>query len=402
MKVLYTNSCVTSYSHPLLEKLVTKGCEIIMLLPKTDNHTVGKGVRLANKQNASYKICYSRSKKMWYGKPALTELKQIIEQEKPDILLLIWPYFLQLFFNRTILKVLKQHNVRLVIREIPFQTPPFGKIKSYFSQHPMFDENMKQKSSGLLFYVSQWCLMHIRKYIYSKADATMNYSTAAYDIISSYGVAKKNIYVTYNTTDTATLIKERDTIQAAPKLLPPNSYRLLHIGRLVKWKRVDLLLHAVKKLVTSFPTLQLIVIGDGPEKENVMQQAINDGISNHILFTGEIHDPKTLGAYMNESTVYVLAGMGGLSINDAMTYGLPIVCSVCDSTERDLVEHGENGFFFKENDLNSLVQVLERLLHSPELVKQMGKKSKQIIENKINIETVSNRYCQAFKEVLTK
>jgi glycosyltransferase involved in cell wall biosynthesis len=109
-----------------------------------------------------------------------------------------------------------------------------------------------------------------------------------------------------------------------------------------------------------------------------------------------------LGAYMNESTVYVLAGMGGLSINDAMAYGLPVVCSVCDSTEQDLVKHGENGFFFKENDVDSLVQILEQLLHSPELCKQMGEKSKQIIENEINIETVSDRYYQAFNEVLKK
>ena len=400
MKILYTNFGITSYLHPLLEKLATKECDIVMLLPKNNKNTIGKGIKWANEQNVSYRIRYSRSKKMWYGKYALTDLKRIIEEERPDILLIGFPYFLHLFFDRSILKTLKQYNVRLIIREIPFQTPPFGKIKSYFSQHPVFNENMILKSNNTAFYIRQWCLMYIRKYIYSKADAAMNYSTAAYDILPSYGVAKRDIYVTYNSTDTETLIKERDFIQPAPKLLPPNNRRILHIGRLVKWKRVDLLIHAVKKLVNSFPTLQLVIIGDGPEKEYLMNQADNEGVADHILFTGAIHEPRMLGMYMNESAIYVLAGMGGLSINDAMAYGLPIVCSVCDSTERDLVEDGKNGFFFKENDVDSLVQILERLLRSPELCKQMGEKSKQIIESKINLETVSSLYRQTFNEVL--
>ncbi|MCL2289908.1 MAG: glycosyltransferase family 4 protein [Bacteroidetes bacterium] len=400
MRVLFVNYCLPAYLHPLLERLVAKGCEIVMLLPGNDDNNIGEGVKLSDVQNISYKIRYSRSKKMWYGKHALIDLKHIIEQEQPDILLITYPYFLHLFFDRSIIKLLNRNNIRLVIREIPFQVPPFGKIKSYFSQRPLYNENMESKSSGILFFIKQWGLMHIRKYVYSKAAATMNYSTAAYDILPSYGVDEKNIHVTYNTTDTEALIKERSFIQTEPKILPPNNYRLLHVGRLVKWKRVDLLIQAVKKLVNSFPTLQLVIIGDGPEKENLIQQAIDNGIDSHILFAGGVHDPKMLGKYMNEATIYVLAGMGGLSINDAMTYGLPVVCSVCDSTERDLVRHGENGFFFKENDVNSLVQVLDQLLRSPELCKQMGEKSKQIIENEINLETVTNRYYQAFKEIL--
>ena len=58
---------------------------------------------------------------------------------------------------------------------------------------------------------------------------------------------------------------------------------------------------------------------------------------------------------MNESTVYVLAGMGGLSINDAMCFSLFVICLVCDGTEKDLVADGVNGYFFKEGDANDLV-----------------------------------------------
>ena len=103
---------------------------------------------------------------------------------------------------------------------------------------------------------------------------------------------------------------------------------------------------------------------------------------------------------MNESTVYVLAGMGGLSINDAMTYGMPVICSVCDSTERDLVHEGKNGFFFEEDNAESLAERINTLFDSPELIASMGQESERIIREEINLETVSDRYVEAFRSVM--
>lgn len=97
-----------------------------------------------------------------------------------------------------------------------------------------------------------------------------------------------------------------------------------------------------------------MIVGDGPELDNLRQQANDLQLADSIRFIGAVYDPKTLGAYMNESSIYVLAGMGGLSINDAMTYGMPVLCAVCDSTERDLVMEGKNGYFFKDGDADSL------------------------------------------------
>ena len=70
-----------------------------------------------------------------------------------------------------------------MIREIPFQTPPYGEIISYFKTHPVHNEGMQLQSKGLAFYIKQYFTSHIRKYIYSRMDGTLNYSTAAYDIL---------------------------------------------------------------------------------------------------------------------------------------------------------------------------------------------------------------------------
>lgn len=398
MKVLFTFGGIPHYLNSLLNKLQEKGATITVVTPQKGNATIGKGVKMVD--GGTYKHLTTPEKKMYYGKNAFPVLPEIIEEERPDIVVVGWPYFLQIFFQPQLRRAMKACKARLVIREIPFQTPPYGKIRSYFRENPMYDESMHRMSRGAAFYVRQWVTAQIRKYCYARIAGTLNYSTAAYEILPSYGVKLEKIHVTYNSTDTDALLREKEAVLAAGPVLPESERRLIHIGRLVKWKRVDLLIDAFAQIVERYPDAELVIVGNGPELDNLKQQADGLQLKDSVRFTGALYDPKVLGAYMNESTVYVLAGIGGLSINDAMTYGLPILCSVCDTTERDLVADGKNGYFFAEGSVDSLVEKIETLFASPERCREMGRESERIIREKINIETVSERFMRAFEKVM--
>ena len=400
------------YLNAMLEKLQTKGADITVVSPQKGNATIGKGVKMV--EEGAYRHLNTQEKKMYYGKSGFPALPGIIADERPDIVVLGWPYFLQVFFQPSLRRALKRCGARLVIREIPFQTPPYRQIRDYFRQHPMYDEGMRLLSTGKAFYLRQWLTARIRKYCYARVAGTLNYSTAAYDILPSYGVKREQIHVTYNSTDTEALWREKAAVLAAPALLPPSERRLLHIGRLVKWKRVDLLIEAFARTLTQYPDAELVIVGNGPELDNLKNQAASLGLPLRskeengvdgrgcVRFIGAVYDPKELGAYMNEATVYVLAGMGGLSINDAMTYALPVVCSVCDSTERDLVTDGRNGLFFRDGDADSLTEKILQLLASPQECRRMGQESERIIREQINIDTVSERYLKAFADFLRR
>lgn len=412
MKVLFTFGGMPHYLNAMLEKLQAKGADITVVSPRKGNATIGKGVKMV--EEGAYRHLNTQEKKMYYGKSGFPALPDIIADERPDIVVLGWPYFLQVFFQPSLRRALKRCGARLVIREIPFQTPPYGQIRDYFRQHPMYDEGMHLLSTGKAFYLRQWLTARIRKYCYARVAGTLNYSTAAYDILPSYGVKREQIHVTYNSTDTEALWREKASVLAAPALLPPSERRLLHIGRLVKWKRVDLLIEAFARTLTQYPDAELVIVGNGPELDNLKKQATalglplrskeENGVDGRgcVRFIGAVYDPKELGAYMNEATVYVLAGMGGLSINDAMTYALPVVCSVCDSTERDLVTDGRNGLFFRDGDADSLTEKILQLLASPQECRRMGQESERIIREQINIDTVCERYLKAFADFLRR
>lgn len=398
MKILYTNHIITPYTHAIMQRVVSKGADIVFLLPRHDNGSIGKGVVAADLDGGNYQVRYSATCKKWYGKAALTDLDSTLMRECPDILLIGWPYMLQLFFDRKLRKIIKSYNIKLIIQEIPFQTPPYGQI-NYFKEHPSYDENMKLLSTGLGFKLRSIMTMWMRKKVYSLASATLNYATCAYDILPSYGVKKESIFVRYNTVDTDALFAARMEIERKGRLLSERP-RIIHVGRLVKWKRVDLLIEAFKTVIEKFPDCELVIVGKGPEQDSLMRQVVDAHLTDNVVFTGGIYDPLVLGQYMYESSVYVLAGMGGLSINDAMGYSLPIICSVCDGTEKDLVTDGVNGYFFKENDAVDLADKIVSVLSDPEKAKQMGEASYRVIREKINLETVSQRYMDAFNYVM--
>ena len=144
-----------------------------------------------------------------------------------------------------------------------------------------------------------------------------------------------------------------------------------------------------------FPETELIIVGDGPEKKILIDLVDQLCLSNSIIFLDSIYG-KDLGKWLIQSDLYVLAGMGGLSINEAMVYGLPVLCSVCDGTEKFLVREQINGRYFIEGDELDLAEKMIWFLLNPLKCKEMGAASERIILKNINIKTVIKEYLRAF------
>lgn len=393
MKVLITDVALMPYTHAQFEKIASKGCEVVVLLPESCQET-SRGVReyKSKRESYTYKILYSRVRKMWYGKHALIDLKNILIVERPDVLVLVWPYLLQLFFDRTIFHTMNKNRIHLIVREIPFQTPPFGNLK-YFTQHPAYDEDLNLLSTGFLFRVRAWLTMYIRRFIYQRAHAYIGYYSQAKNIVLSYGLCPAAFFYG-NTTDTDSLLSIRRDMFDMPSLLEKRR-RILHIGRLVKWKKVDLLITAFSLIAENYQDCELLIVGDGPEKEYLLEKTSSLGLGGKISFVGAVYNLVELAKYMSESSVYVLAGMGGLSINDAMCFSLPIICSTCDGTEQDLVVEGVNGFFFKEDDAGDLARKMSWILSDLSIAMRMGEKSLQMIKENANLDSFANMYKEA-------
>lgn len=399
IKVLFTFGGMPHYLTALLKNIQKRGIEVLAALPaEGKGRTIGAGVYIPD-EKYEFKVFYLREGSGWYGKPVLKGLKKLIVQERPDILVLIWPYILQLVFDPFLYRALRKLNVSVLLREIPFQVPPRGNIAEYFRHNPYMTENGTYlKKPGIFFLIWQYILSIIRHIYYSRVTGVLHYAEGKGNIPISYGVPPDRIWSTLNSPDTNALTEAYEALKTTNNKAK-NGIKIIHVGRLVPWKKTDLLIRAVSVLVKEIPDISLMIVGDGPQKEELENLTKKLGVESNVQFVGAVYKPLELGKYLMDADIYVLAGMGGLSINEAMAFGKPVICSMCDGTEKDLVTDAVNGYFFRPNDVYDLADKIRLLIIDPERARKMGEESRRIIREKVNIDTVSDRFVEAFKKV---
>lgn len=402
MKVLFIAGGTPHYYNLVLNKLNNfDNVEVIVVAPKGKGNTVGAGVH-QTQEGIEFTIFPLEEYKTYYGKMFFKGIEDVIDQQKPDIIITNWPYQLAwIFFPLLYLKI-RRNGIKIISKEIPFQIPYYHDAIRYYTQGAGISENNQviTAKKGFITRLKIRFITEIRKLFVNRVDAHINYFDEAIAIHASYGVPAEKVFITANSPDTDHIFAVKKQLENLPPILPKNPYRILHVGRLVKWKRVDLLIDVTKQLAQKYPQIELLIIGTGPEEEALKQQAKTLAIEHHIRFVGGVYDMSKLGQYFQACAVYVLAGMGGLSINEAMCFDLPIVCSVADGTEKKLVKEGQNGYYFDNGNAESLHNKLDILLNDLPKTKLMGKESLRIIEEEVNIHTVLSEYMEAFKSVL--
>jgi len=376
------------------------GTDLILIKPSQRSKAVGSGVKEGD-SDMKFRLVELPEYTTWYGKPFFKDLIPALKEINPDIVVMsAWPYFLQLVLNPFFYSKLRGLGAKLICRDIPFNMSYWGKSKEYYYSGQNITEDLSNDDKNWKGYLYFFIITCLRKAYLPLADAHINYFDEARNITGSYGVPKEKIFIAANSPDTDELLATYEEVLKQPPILPHNPQRIIHVGRLVKWKRVDMLIQCVSNLAASLPGIELVVIGFGPEEESIKQLAAELGISERIIFTGGVYDSLTLGSYLHASSVYVLGGMGGLSINDAMCFAKPVVCSVADGTEKRLVREGYNGYYFKNGDQPSMDAAIEKLLGDPEKIKRFGENSLEIIKKEVNIHSVLREYDVAFQYVM--
>jgi len=160
--------------------------------------------------------------------------------------------------------------------------------------------------------------------------------------------------------------------------------KILFVGRLQARKRVDNLLHACAALPEQIQP-QLTIVGDGPERQNLEQLA--EQIYPAALFTGARHGIE-LEPYFTGADLFILPGTGGLAVQEAMSYGLPVIVAKGDGTQDNLVRPG-NGWQIPDDNLSALTTTIRQALGDIPRLRRMGAESYHIVAEEINIEKMA-------------
>ena len=156
------------------------------------------------------------------------------------------------------------------------------------------------------------------------------------------------------------------------------------VGTLKPWHGVSTLIRAFKLFRRECTHSQLLIVGDGPERETLTKLAAAQGLGHHVQFTGAVAH-RQIPELLNNMSVAVapypeLRGFyfSPLKVYEYMAAGLPVVASRIGQIT-DLIEHENNGLLCPPGDEMALAESLCRLWKSPSLKHRLGKVARSFV-----------------------
>ncbi|MGB1547062.1 MAG: glycosyltransferase [Alphaproteobacteria bacterium] len=200
-----------------------------------------------------------------------------------------------------------------------------------------------------------------------------------------------------------TVIPNPVSAAAAPKKAaseaPGGRKRLLAIGRLTHQKGYDLLLRAFAGLAERRPDWDLVIFGEGPERQNLEREiaALNltarvslPGISDEIageLAAADLYvHPSRYEGYPN-------------ALAEALAAGLCCVATDCPGANREILKNGEFGLLALPENPDDLMAKLDETMSDPALRQRLAEKAPLAIEDS-NLDTVAGNWLRLLESVL--
>lgn len=201
----------------------------------------------------------------------------------------------------------------------------------------------------------------LRRWSYPKADAVVALTSGTKAWLSDH-VPGSHLAVIPNAV--------RWPLEATEPVVPPpdraGRKRLLAVGRLHPHKGFDILVSAFAQLIRYFPDWDLVILGEGPERQTLQQQIDQAGLADRVSMPGRVGNVVD---WYRQSDLYVLSSrVEGLSntLLEAMACGLAAVAFDCDTGPREIIRHGIDGALVRPaEDADALAAHLSDLMANP-------------------------------------
>jgi len=208
---------------------------------------------------------------------------------------------------------------------------------------------------------------------------------------------RDKIFIAPNSLNDKYFPKIPESKEALKKYKNLTDYKIvLFVSRISPIKRLTDLVAASNLLNDN---IKIIIIGPGLEDSLLTQIKTNPKIE----YWGTIYDSLTINKAFKMSDLFCIPGMIGLSINQALYWGLPTITEdVKHSPEITYLKNGENGFIVPKGDILQLADRINHILSADEILLEFSEKSKSIIQSEANIEKMFDGFLAAVQYVLDK
>ncbi len=166
----------------------------------------------------------------------------------------------------------------------------------------------------------------------------------------------------------------------SPETLPEKKKRVVSVGRLEYVKGYDFLIEAFSRVAADFPEWELVIYGEGTEREKLEKQIKALNMEDRIRLPGrDLHAFR----HVRASEIFVLSsrseGMPN-TLLEAMACGVCAIAVDCPNGPREIVTDGVDGLLIESESVSALEEALCKAMGDASLRAQLSKRAKDILE----------------------
>lgn len=340
-----------------------------------------KHVLTAEFENAGAKLYFfDISKRFGFGQ-AVEALRRVIDLEKPDLV------------HTTLFK--SEIIGRLAISR--YKIPLVGSLISDTYGRERYALVSKRERLKLNLYKI------LNRFTAHKVDLFISVSHAIVAPNCRYlAIPKEKVIVVPNGRD----IERFDQAEVYPKIQIADVGHqsptfIVSNSRVIRSKGVDEMFHAIKLLIEDFPSVYLIMVGDGFDFEYYKGLSAEMKIDQHVVFLGRRNDIPSL---LKSCDIFWFAshyeGSPGVVIEGLLS-GIPMIVSDIDPVLEN-VEHGKHALIFKRGDHLDLAAKTRSLLNNPEIGKSLVKEASATARKKFDIRKLVEQQEEVYAGLIRK
>lgn len=238
-----------------------------------------------------------------------------------------------------------------------------------------------------------------------EADAVVTISEALKDRLTHTGVKPEKITVIPNAVDIETFKPRAPNVELKKRLGLEGRAVVGFIGSLTGYEGLDLLIKAIAALVDRGANLVLLIIGHGYAEKALKKIASSHERKDCIRFIG--HVPfSDIRRYYSIIDIFPFPRNGyevcrlvpPLKVLEAMAAAKPVIVSELPPL-LEMVKDGETGSVCKVDDLQSLIDAIQRLYENPDERSAIGEAARKWVAKNRNWEDMSGKYVDLYREI---
>ena len=268
------------------------------------------------------------------------------------------------FYSREVAKQIKELNLDIIHTQSEFSLGAFGKIISrkydipfIHTYHTMWEDYVHYITpiKGRNIYLKRLVRKFSRRFL-RKAECVITPSnkTAKY-LKYKCNVKNKPIYVIPTGIDIKPFNRNNFSLDEKNRLkeslgIKSEEKVILFLGRVATEKSIDVLMNVMPSIFNEYQNCKFLIVGDGPSKKDLEEQAKQLHIQEKVIFTGKVPYSE-VPKYYNLGDIFVNASLTetqGLTFIEAMAAGLPVVAKYAPNLS-EYIKNGKNGILVKKN-----------------------------------------------------